>query len=65
MSRTATGIWRLADPKITMASAAAPCFSAEALAARDGPLTWAWLDREPWPGSSIIEVAKNVVRRGL
>lgn len=36
------GFWRLADPKISITSAAAMVIGA-ALAAREGPLSWGWL----------------------
>jgi 1,4-dihydroxy-2-naphthoate octaprenyltransferase len=57
MSRTATGIWRLADPKITMASAASLLLGASA-AASAGPPTWGWLAATV-VGIFFIEVAKN------
>lgn len=57
MSRTATGIWRLADPKITMAGAASLLLGAAA-AARDGPVAWGWLAATV-AGIFFLEVAKN------
>ena len=38
----AEGVWRLVDPKITMASVAS-LFLGAAAAARAGPLSWWWL----------------------
>jgi len=36
------GFWRLADPKITIASMA-PIFLGTWFSAKDGPLSWGWL----------------------
>jgi hypothetical protein len=36
------GVWRIADPRITLASVASMTLGAAA-AARDGPLSWQWL----------------------
>jgi 1,4-dihydroxy-2-naphthoate polyprenyltransferase len=52
-----TGVWRLADPKITLASAASMLVGAGA-AARDGPLAWEWLALTV-AGIFFVEVAKN------
>lgn len=51
------GFWRLADPKISITSAAAMTIGA-CVAARDGPLSWTWL---AVTGVALfcIEVAKN------
>jgi 1,4-dihydroxy-2-naphthoate octaprenyltransferase len=57
MSRTATGIWRLADPKITMASAASLLLGM-ATAVSDGPPAWGWLAATA-VGIFFMEVAKN------
>jgi 1,4-dihydroxy-2-naphthoate polyprenyltransferase len=51
------GLWRLADPKITLASAAS-LLVGTAAAARDGPLAWGWLALTVL-GVFFIEVAKN------
>jgi 1,4-dihydroxy-2-naphthoate octaprenyltransferase len=51
------GLWRLADPKICLASVAAMTLGAAA-AARDGPLAWGWLAATV-AGVFFIEVAKN------
>ena len=51
------GFWRLADPKISLASFAG-LFLGACVAAREGGLSWGWL----WPsvfGIFCIEVAKN------
>src|SRR6476646_9777956 len=51
------GIWRLADPKISLASIAS-LFLGACAAARDGPLSWVWL-AVTVAGIFAIEVAKN------
>ena len=51
------GLWRLADPKISLASFAA-IFLGASIAARDGALDWAWLALTTL-GIFFIEVAKN------
>ena len=51
------GLWRLADPKISLASAAAMALGAAA-AAHDGPLAWGWLALTV-AGIFLVEVAKN------
>lgn len=51
------GIWRVADPKITLASAASLLLGLAA-AARDGPLDWGWLVLTVL-GIFCIEAAKN------
>jgi 1,4-dihydroxy-2-naphthoate octaprenyltransferase len=51
------GLWRLADPKISLASFASMALGAAA-AARDGELAWAWLALTV-AGIFLIEVAKN------
>ncbi len=51
------GIWRLADPKITLASAASMLLGAAA-AARDGPMAWGWLVLTVL-GIFFVEAAKN------
>jgi len=53
----AEGVWRLVDPKITMASVAS-LFLGAAAAARTGPLSWWWLALSVL-GVFFIEVAKN------
>jgi 1,4-dihydroxy-2-naphthoate octaprenyltransferase len=53
----ATGVWRLADPKISLASFAS-LFFGTALAARDGDLSIAWL-AVTVAGIFALEVAKN------
>ena len=53
----AEGVWRLVDPKITMASAAS-LFLGAAAAGRAGPLAWRWLALSVL-GVFFIEVAKN------
>jgi 1,4-dihydroxy-2-naphthoate octaprenyltransferase len=52
------GVWRLADPKITLASAASLLLGASAAAA-DGPIAWGWLVLTV-AGIFFVEVAKNV-----
>jgi 1,4-dihydroxy-2-naphthoate octaprenyltransferase len=50
-------IWRVADPKITLASVAS-MFLGACAAARDGPVSWVWL----WIGVAgifFLEAAKN------
>ena len=51
------GFWRLADPKISLASFAS-LFLGACLAAHDGPLHWGWLALTV-AGIFAIEVAKN------
>ncbi len=51
------GVWRLADPKITLASAASLLLGT-ALAARHGPLAWGWLG-VTLAGIFCVEAAKN------
>jgi 1,4-dihydroxy-2-naphthoate octaprenyltransferase len=51
------GVWRLADPKITLASAASLLLGASAAAA-DGPIAWGWLALTV-AGIFFVEVAKN------
>jgi 1,4-dihydroxy-2-naphthoate octaprenyltransferase len=57
MSDLRTGVWRLADPKITLASAAS-LFLGAAAAAADGALAWGWLAATVL-GIFFVEVAKN------
>jgi 1,4-dihydroxy-2-naphthoate octaprenyltransferase len=60
MARTGNvwaGIWRLADPKISLASMAA-LFLGACLAAHDGAIAWDWLGLTV-AGIFFIEVAKN------
>jgi 1,4-dihydroxy-2-naphthoate octaprenyltransferase len=57
VTRAAAGVWRLADPKISLASFAA-MFLGTALAARDGAIAWPWL-AATWLGIFAVEVAKN------
>lgn len=56
-SSAAEGVWRLVDPKITMASVAS-LFLGAAAAARAGPLSWWWLALTVL-AVFFIEVAKN------
>ena len=51
------GIWRLADPKVTLASIAS-LFLGACAAAHDGPMAWGWLALTVL-GIFSIEVAKN------
>lgn len=51
------GVWRVADPKITLASAAAMLLGAAA-AAHAGPLHWGWLALT-LAGIFCVEAAKN------
>ncbi len=51
------GIWRLADPRITLASVAS-LLVGTAAAAREGPLSWTWLAVTAL-GIFLLEVAKN------
>ncbi len=51
----AAGIWRLADPKITLASMAS-LFLGTCAAARDGPLSGGWLALTVL-GIFVLEVA--------
>jgi 1,4-dihydroxy-2-naphthoate octaprenyltransferase len=51
------GVWRVADPKITLASAASMLLGT-ALAAADGPISWGWLAAVV-AGIFCIEAAKN------
>jgi 1,4-dihydroxy-2-naphthoate polyprenyltransferase len=53
----AQGVYRLADPRITLASAASMLLGAAA-AAGDGPLSWAWLAATV-AGIFCMETAKN------
>lgn len=55
--RTAAGVWRLADPKVSLASFAA-LFLGAATAAASGPLDWPWLGLTV-AGVFALEVAKN------
>ena len=55
--RTWEGVWRLADPKITLASMASIVLGASA-AAHDGPLAWGWLAATAI-GIFFLEAAKN------
>jgi 1,4-dihydroxy-2-naphthoate polyprenyltransferase len=57
VSDVRAGVWRLADPKITLASAAS-LFLGTAAAAADGPLAWGWLAVTAL-GIFFVEVAKN------
>jgi 1,4-dihydroxy-2-naphthoate octaprenyltransferase len=56
-ARFLAGLWRLADPKISLASMAA-MFLGCAAAAREGPVAWGWLALTVL-GIFCIEVAKN------
>lgn len=56
-SPSTRGIFRLADPKITLASVASMVLGG-ALAARDGPLAWGWLALTVF-GIFCLEAAKN------
>lgn len=53
----AAGVWRLADPKISLASMAA-IFLGTCLAATRGPVAWSWLALVVF-GIFSLEVAKN------
>lgn len=53
----AAGVWRVADPKITLASVASMIAGA-ALAAHDGPMAWGWLALTVL-GVFAVEAAKN------
>jgi 1,4-dihydroxy-2-naphthoate polyprenyltransferase len=53
----AAGVWRLADPKITLASVASMVLGTGA-AAHDGPLAWGWLALTAL-GVFGVEVGKN------
>jgi 1,4-dihydroxy-2-naphthoate octaprenyltransferase len=57
VSNLRAGIWRLADPKITLASAASLFLGASAAAAH-GPVAWGWLALTVL-GIFFVEVAKN------
>jgi 1,4-dihydroxy-2-naphthoate octaprenyltransferase len=57
MNKTWQGVWRLVDPKITLASAASMLLGA-ALAHRDGAIAWRWLLLTIF-GIFCIEAAKN------
>ncbi len=57
MKNFCLGLWRLADPKISLASFAA-MFLGACVAARDGLLSWPWLALTVL-GIFFIEVAKN------
>lgn len=56
-SRFLAGLWRLADPKISLASFAGLWLGAAA-AEREGPISWGWLAATVL-GIFCIEVAKN------
>ena len=53
----AAGVWRVADPKITMASVASMIVGA-CVAAHHGPLSWSWLALTAL-GIFAFEAAKN------
>ncbi|KAB2895831.1 MAG: prenyltransferase [Kofleriaceae bacterium] len=53
----AAGVWRVADPKITLASVASMIVGATA-AAHDGPIAWGWLALTV-AGIFCVEAAKN------
>ncbi len=55
--RTWTGVWRLIDPKISLASFASMLVGACA-AGRDGPISWPWL-AVTVVGILALEIAKN------
>jgi 1,4-dihydroxy-2-naphthoate octaprenyltransferase len=55
--RIRRGVWRLADPKITLASGASMLLGAAA-AGHDGPIAWGWLAVTVL-GMLAIEAAKN------
>lgn len=55
--KPAQGIWRLADPKISLASAASMTLGAAAAFAA-GPIAWGWLSLTVL-GIFFVEVAKN------
>jgi 1,4-dihydroxy-2-naphthoate octaprenyltransferase len=57
MNNFCMGLWRLADPKISLASFAA-MFLGACAAARDGALSWKWLALTVL-GIFLIEIAKN------
>ncbi len=57
MNNFCTGLWRLADPKISLASFAA-MFLGACAAARGGALSWKWLALTVL-GIFFIEIAKN------
>jgi 1,4-dihydroxy-2-naphthoate polyprenyltransferase len=57
MTDVRAGVWRLADPKITLASVASLFLGTAAAAAR-GPLDWGWLLATVL-GIFLLEVAKN------
>ncbi len=56
-SNVLQGIWRVADPKITLASVASMIAGLGA-AAHDGPLSWGWLLLTVF-GIFLLEAAKN------
>jgi 1,4-dihydroxy-2-naphthoate octaprenyltransferase len=56
-SQIAAGVWRVADPKITLASVASMLIGAAA-AAHDGPIAWPWLALTV-VGIFAVEAAKN------
>ncbi len=56
-SSIGAGVWRVADPKITLASVASMIVGATA-AAHDGPVAWGWLALTVL-GIFAIEAAKN------
>jgi 1,4-dihydroxy-2-naphthoate octaprenyltransferase len=51
------GVWRVADPRITLASVASMTLGA-ASAAREGPMSWGWLALTV-VGIVLLEAAKN------
>ena len=55
--RFGAGLWRLADPKVSLASIASMTLGAAA-AAHDGPVAWGWLALTV-AGILLVEVAKN------
>jgi 1,4-dihydroxy-2-naphthoate octaprenyltransferase len=55
--RITEGVWRVADPKITLASVASMIVGAGA-AAHDGPIAWGWLALTVL-GVFFVEAAKN------
>lgn len=56
-TRVLEGIWRIADPKITLASAAS-LFLGLCAAGRDGPIAWGWAALTVL-GIFFLEAAKN------
>lgn len=57
LPRTWQGVWRIADPRITLASVASMTLGAAA-AAREGPVSWGWLALTV-AGIVLLEAAKN------